>query len=197
MGRVIEIACMYYVVVGFGSIGILLGVSSLCLRYREVKKLWARRICLISDILNTTFVSITVVGVLTVSLELAIHLPDLARSQDISENVNLADLTKGQSEIREDIDKLRDAIPRQVDESGLATKINRFIQEEFQRKDLYSAISHLHDIGELNEYTLARAVGEMLGNMGTYSLIRLGGSLPEVKWSCHNDGPLQCTIDDN
>lgn len=194
--KVIELAGTYYVVVGSGSIGILLGVCSLCIRYRKVRKLWARRVCLASDILNTTFVSITVVGVMTVSFELAIHLPDLARSQDIPEKVDLADLSTGQSDIRGDIEELRGSIPPQVDVLDLATRINRFIQEANRRRDLHSIIVGLHQTQALNENNLAREVGGVLGNMGAYNSIVLGGTLPEsgVNWQCHNDGPFRCTV---
>lgn len=171
MDKVIEIAGMYNVVVGLGGVGVLFGVCSLWLRYREVKVPWARRLCLFSDILNTTFVSITVVGVLTVSFHLAIHLPDLARSQEIPKEVDVSDLAK-----KADID--------------------RMIQELGKKRDLYSTITSLHESQELDKNSLTLAVGRILGNIGKYESISLAGNLPGGRqwWHCHNDGPFQCSI---
>ena len=193
MDEVIELACNYSAVVAIGGIGALLGAWSLWLRYREVKAPWARRLCLFSDFLNTTFVSITVVGVLTVSFELAIHLPSLSRSHEIPEKVDLGDLTTGQSDIMGEIRKLGGAIPPEIDLSGIRT----LIQEAGRRRDLSSIIVSLHEGQALDENGLAQAVGGVLGNMGAYNSISLSGHLPGAggNWKCHNDGPFQCTID--
>lgn len=198
MSEVIELAGNYSAVAAIGGIGALLGVASLLLRHKEIRAPWARWFCLFSDILNTTFVSITVVGVLTVSFELAIHLPNLARSQDIPEKIDLGDLATGQSEIKKEIRELGGPIPPSVDLSGLATREEiRTLIREADRRNLHSIISDLHKTQTLNEQSLARAVGRVLGNMGAYESIILGGNLPEAggNWKCHNDGAFQCTID--
>lgn len=198
MNEAIELAGNYSAVVAIGGIGALLGAWSLWLRYREVRAQWARRLCLFSDVLNTTFVSITVVGVLTVSFELAIHLPNLSRSQDVPERVDLGNLTAGQSDIIEEIRKLGSPIPPEVNLSVLATRDEiRALIRAADRRDLHTIIADLHEAQALNKNSLARAVGRVLGNMGAYKSISLTGYLPESgrNWTCHNDGPFRCTID--
>ena len=168
------------------------------MRYREIGTLWARRLCLASDILNTTFVSLTVVGVLTVSFELAIYLPDVARSQEIPEKVDLGDLTRGQSDIIRAIDELGGPIPPAANVSNLATiqEINRLIEELRSRRDLYSIILQLHEAHALSENSLAREVGEVLGNMGAYNSVSLEGIVPEGGGTgeCHKEEVVQCHI---
>ena len=78
----------HVVLIGVGGLGAALGIWCLFLRYKNVEALWARRLCLWSDALNTAFVSITVVGVLTVSFQLAISLPDVAKSGAIPAQVD-------------------------------------------------------------------------------------------------------------
>lgn len=171
MDKVIELAGAYKVVVGLGGVGVLLGVCSLWLRYRDVRVPWARRLCLFSDIVNTTFVSITVVGVLTVSFEIAIHLPSLARSQNIPEKVDVSNLTT-------------------------SADIDRLIQEVGKRRDLHSTIVRLHKSGELDNDNLTLAVGRVLGNLRAFESISLRGQIPgeEMRWHCHNDGRFGCRI---
>ena len=72
---IIEFAGNHRVVVAVGGIGAALGLITLALRCMKIKAWWARCLFFSSDALNTVFVSITVVGVLAVSLSLVFHLP--------------------------------------------------------------------------------------------------------------------------
>jgi hypothetical protein len=196
----------HFVLVGIGAIGVVLGVSCLYLRHKDVEAPWARRLCLFSDILNTTFVSITVVGVLTVSFQLAIHLPDLARAKDIPGEVDLTELNEGQTRISSEIAALGGSIPPPVNLSGLAKgqtgnrqgieRLGKLIQDlsaQLERRDLYTTIGHLDNIGQLNENSLTNAVRGVLGDMIRYPNVKLHVRHERAgSWYCHSDGGLQC-----
>ena len=210
MDNIITFFGEHHFVLGIGAIGVVLGVWSLYLRYKDVEARWARRLCLFSDILNTAFVSITVVGVLTVSFQLAIHLPDLARAKDIPGEVELTELTEGQTRISSEIAALGGSIPSEVDLAGLVeaqTENNEKIeglrqaihnlseQSEAERRDLYMTIRHLHQTGQLDPNSLANAVRQVLGDMSRYRMVRLTGEYqPMDYWSCEKgDGDdLEC-----
>lgn len=170
MEKFIEFDGIFNVAVGVGGIAVLLGIWSLWLRYREVRAPWARRLCLVSDILNTTFVSITVVGVLTVSFSLVIHLPALARSTEIS------------------------------DLEGKIERLDRLVYELDEGIHLHSAILRLREADELDLNSLERAVESVLGDATDYHGILLSGDFPagDGYWFCRkeagdlDDDPLLC-----
>ena len=193
MDKIITFFSEYELVVYAGGIGVVLGVWSLWLRYKDVQESWARRLCLASDILNTAFVSITVLGIVTVSFELAIHLPDLARSADIKEpeTVDLSDLTKGQTSNKIEIERLQQLIQELIAQP--------------QTTELYATIEHLTDSSTLDENNLANAVEDALGPISRYDVVRLEGSLPEnqdwkswVRYYCAKSdrGRIQCHFGD-
>ena len=174
----------FYIVVGVGGIGILLGVLSLLLRYKEIKTIWARRLCLASDILNTSFVSLTVVGVLVVSLNLAIHLPDLARTNNIPKKVDLEPVLNKQEDIILKINDLENKIPTSV---IISEQINKLIQMNSQG-DLYSRIQELQRNGNLSKSTLEDAIWEKLGILLKFSFEPLEIKLTEqVQWECKSN----------
>ena len=193
MDKIITFFSEYELVVYAGGIGVVLGVWSLWLRYRDVQERWARRLCLASDILNTAFVSITFLGMVTVSFELAIHLPDLARSADIKEpeTVDLSDLTKGQTGNRKEIETLQQLIQE--------------LPAQLQTRDLYATIEHLTDSRTLDKNSLANAVEDALGPISGYDLVRLEGHVPEsqdypswARYYCakYDDGGIRCVFGD-
>ena len=208
-------------VVGIGAIGVAIGVTCLWLRYKQVKKPWARRLCLLSDVLNTSFVSITVVCALTLSFQLAIHLPDLARSEGIPPSVDISGLSRGQEAIQSNIRTLEMSIVsldnRQLIEqvvnatSNLYTVISDLRQRiqlteqslaaanrDLTQKDLLSVISDLRQSGQLTEQSLATAVHSILGSMDSYRGMELSGRITEtnINWSCAREWvEVECTFD--
>ena len=90
-----------------GGLGWLLGVTCILLRYNEVKTPAAHRVILLNDVISKTFVTITFVGVLVLSVQLAVHLPISHR------------LVDGQEGIESTIQSLRAEIPPETDLSGL------------------------------------------------------------------------------
>ena len=177
MDKVIEFDGIFNVAVGVGGFAALLGALSLWLRYKEVVAPWARRLCLFSDILNTTFVSITVVGVLSVSFSLVIHLPELARSDDIDA-------------VGEKVDQLRRLELPAVDLSGLATseEIQRLISRLERQRGLDSTIKQLIDGEQLSKGNLQEAVIGVLGEISYFNAVEVSGDAPMGEWQCVKEG---------
>lgn len=198
MEKVITFLGAYNLVVAIGGIGASLGVLALYLRHKDITAPWARRLCLVSDMLNTAFVSATVVGVLTVSFQLAIHLPDLARSSNIPqpEGPDLSGLTTGQANIIQKIDALAGRTPVTADLDGLArsTEIKRLdegiqdLTQQFAKMDLYSTIEHLYRNDQLHGDSLTPAVRRLLGSFD-YSSVNLSFKHEELGlWTCLDRG---------
>jgi len=163
---------------------------SLVLRYREVKSIWARDLSLASDILNTSFVSLTVVGVLTFSIDLAIHLPDLARTKDIPEKVDLEPVVNKQEDIISELNNLGNLMNNtySLQHNGLY-EIKKLIQMDIQ-EDFYSKIQVLQKYGNLDKDKLKYAISEVLGNPERYDEFSFNFSIQDqVKWNCtyHNN----------
>lgn len=172
MDKIMEIRGAYEIVLGVGGFAAFLGVLSLLLRYRKMETPLARRICFASDILNTTFVSITVVGVLTVSFQVAILVP---------RNLNAT-----KSEILADLNEVKDLMPR---EDQIAQRVAQLV-----KANLRSAVEDLEMAENFKKDTLNRAVREALGNWNATENLRISGEYPK-QWSCISEGAeLQCDI---
>ena len=100
-----------------GGLGWILGICCLLLRYNDVQRPWVQRVCLLDDIMSKAFVSITVVGVVSLSIQVALNLPTLARTSDIPEDVDLGELTTGQETILQAVESI--SIPEPNDLTGL------------------------------------------------------------------------------
>lgn len=188
MDKIMEIDGAYEVVLGLGGFAAFLGVLSLFLRYRKMETPLARRICFASDLLNTTFVSITVVGVLTVSFQVAIYVP--------------RDLNETKTEILADLSEVKALMPREVDVSDLAKerhiaqledRINQ-LTEHLSKADLRSVVDALIAADNFNENSLEQAVRDSLGNWNGETFLEIDSNHPEA-WRCHSDAPyLVCAF---
>lgn len=78
-----------------GGVGVLLGVICLIAKHNPKDD---KVVCLVSSIVNQTFIAITFVGVVTISINLAIYLPQISQT-DYDEDVksHIGDLVDEQT----------------------------------------------------------------------------------------------------
>ena len=206
-----------------GGLGWILGICCLLLRYNDVQRPWVQRVCLLDDIMSKAFVSITVVGVVSLSIQVALNLPTLARTSDIPEDVDLGELTTGQETILQAVESISIpepndltglnagqeailravegiAIPEPVDLTGVEAGQERILErvENILQANLIRVLRDLVGDQQLDNSTLAEAVGRTVGDPGfatEWEFGHYGGdaTLPQFRCRAASTG-WSCTI---
>ena len=97
-------------VAAVGSIGWVLGILCLFARFDRKK---GSKICLVSDLVGKTFIAVTFVGVIALTIEFAVYLSRSEAAQAASQN-RIAVVLAGQDGIRNEIANLPLPVPESI-----------------------------------------------------------------------------------
>ena len=141
-------------VLGVGSVGWLLGILCLFIRFRPGDS-W---LCLASDIVSKTFVAITVIGVLSLSIHIAVYLPKLSQKEDLVSVAKTTDISPP-TDIRELLGNQGTLL---ADISTLHARI--------QPRALSDTLIDLHRDEDLDHEKATLAILEAMGSISEFSL---------------------------
>ena len=201
MENVVQFGGILGFAIAGGGIAAVLGIASLWLRHKEIATPWAQRLCLASDMLNTTFAAITVVGVLSISFNLVVVLPDLARKKDIPATPDLSGMATSE-QVRQLTDDMRELRPKhslmeRLIEKNLASRdtIDRLSAALLQQSRLDLMVEGLIDGDSLTPETLTKAALAILGDATYFDNVHIESADQRNRWSCYHVGEnITCEV---